>query len=61
MKVNSRVLFSNFLFEDLFIYIRYIYFMYNVSTLSLSSAHQKRALDSITDGCEPPCGAVVGN
>ena len=29
-----------------------------VSTLSLSSdvTHQKRALDPIRDGCEPPCG-----
>jgi hypothetical protein len=28
-----------------------------VSTLSLSlQAHQKRASDRITDGCEPPCG-----
>ena len=22
----------------------------------LSQTHQKRALDLITDGCEPPCG-----
>ena len=34
----------------------FIYLLY-VSTLSLSSdTHQKRALDPITDGCEPPFG-----
>jgi len=38
------------IFHDLF-----IYFMY-MTTLSLLQTHQKRASDSITDGCEPPCG-----
>jgi hypothetical protein len=27
-----------------------------MSTLSCLQTHQKRASDSITDGCEPPCG-----
>jgi hypothetical protein len=27
-----------------------------MSTLSYLQTHQKRALDPITDGCEPPCG-----
>ena len=27
-----------------------------MSTLSLFQTHQKKALDPITDGCEPPCG-----
>jgi hypothetical protein len=26
-----------------------------MSTLSLPQTHQKRALDPIVDGCEPPC------
>jgi hypothetical protein len=40
-----RVIFS---FSFLFFFLRFIYFMY--------MTHQKRALDPITDGCEPPCG-----
>ena len=27
-----------------------------VNTVALFKTHQKRALDPITDGCEPPCG-----
>jgi hypothetical protein len=34
--------------------LRKIYFMY-MSTLSLSSEHQKKTSDPISDGCEPPC------
>ena len=33
-----------------------------VSTLLLSlQTHQKRALDPISDGCEPPCGCWESN
>ena len=30
--------------------------MYMSTVLLSSDIHQKRALDPITDGCEPPCG-----
>ena len=42
---------SSFSFLRLF-----IYFMYMSALSACTSACQKRALDPITDGCEPPCG-----
>jgi hypothetical protein len=41
------------LFVCLFVCLK-IYLLY-MSTLSLFQTHQKKALDPITDGCEPPC------
>ena len=39
----------------MFWFVLFLLFIY-MSTGSCLQTHQKRALDPITDGCEPPCG-----
>jgi hypothetical protein len=41
-----------FIFFQRFIYLFYVY----EYTIALFRHHKKRALDTITDGCEPPYG-----
>jgi hypothetical protein len=39
----------------IYFYKRFIYYVYSILPACMPTG-QKRASDSITDGCEPPCG-----
>jgi len=46
----------HFLFSCLLVYL-FICYLFNVCEYTVAIfTHPKRALDPITDGCEPPCG-----
>ena len=59
MKVSGTYIGERTVF--FFFFLMFIYLFNICQYCSCLQTHQKRASDSITDGCEPPCGCWVLN